>query len=510
MSLTKLLIEVVVVALFAAPVALAETASPAAESSPVVQSEVTGVRPDALEVPTATATRSALPSDVPVTLEEVTVGVESAVVAEQPAEMAMPPAQRDAAADSDESSAPESVSDPEMDDVAVESEPELEPELEGLEPEPESDSVPAAWDSSSAPALAELPDVVEPEVVDAQPSLGAIGYDSEGRRGRVHIVVSRDTLWDISNAYLGTPWVWPSIWKDNDDSIENPHLIHPGDHIWITPSEMRRVTSEEAALLLANRPTQESVPASAEDAAPDPAEQIPETPLAQPVDRGSYRVSSRESAGLITPEQYEASTSIVDRVPERVLMSQEDQVYIGLGEGEIEAGDQLTIFRTNVKVFDPDTGALLGYHVEILGWLEVIETYPETSLAEIGMSNAEIEVSDRVMPREPLLEEIAIQASPEDVEGKISFFPNKRVLMGFNDFVYLNRGALDGLEVGSPLSVYRPGRMATEATRGESVHVPDSVIADMLVVRTEDQSAVALVTRTNTELKLGDRFRGAR
>lgn len=506
MSLTKLLIEVVVVALFAAPVALAETASPAAESSPVVQSEVTAVRPDALEVPTAIATRSALPSDVPATLEEVPVGLEPAVVAEQPAEMAMPPAQRDPAADWDESPASEPVSDAEMDEVAVES----EPELEGLEPEPESDSVPASWDSSSASTLTDLPDVVEPEVVDVQPSLGAIGYDSEGRRGRVHIVVSRDTLWDISNAYLGTPWVWPSIWKDNDESIENPHLIHPGDHIWITPSEMRRVTPEEAALLLVNRPTQESVPAAAEDAAPDPAELIPETPLAQPVDRGSYRVSSRESAGLITPDQYEASTSIVGGVPERVLMSQEDQVYIGLGEGEIEAGDQLTIFRTNVKVFDPDTGALLGYHVEILGWLEVVETYPETSLAEIGMSNAEIEVSDRVMPREPLPAEIAIQVSPEDVEGKISFFPNKRVLMGFNDFVYLNRGSLDGLEVGSPLSVYRPGRMATEATRGESVHVPDSVIADMLVVRTEDQSAVALVTRSITELELGDRFRGAR
>ena len=62
------------------------------------------------------------------------------------------------------------------------------------------------------------------------PPLGAIGYDSEGRQGRIHIVVRGDTLWDISNAYLGTPWVWPSIWNDNGE-IENPHRIYPGDGV---------------------------------------------------------------------------------------------------------------------------------------------------------------------------------------------------------------------------------------------------------------------------------------
>jgi hypothetical protein len=270
---------------------------------------------------------------------------------------------------------------------------------------------------------------------------------------------------------------------------------------------MRRVSPEEAAMLLANRPLKPAPAAMDEEPEPMP-EVVPEL-LAEPVDRGSYRVSAREMTGLITPTQLEASASIVDSVPERVLMSQEDSVYIGLGEADVEPGDQLTIFRTNEKVFDPDTGALLGYHVDILGWVEVVETYPETSLARIGMSTSEIEITDRLMPREPLPAEIPIQASPQEVEGKISFFPNKRVLMGFNDFVYLNRGALDGLEVGSPLVIYRPGRMAKETTRGDVVHVPDAVIAQLLVVRTEDQSAVALVTRSSVELKLGDRFRGA-
>ena len=32
--------------------------------------------------------------------------------------------------------------------------------------------------------------------------------------------------------------------------------------------------------------------------------------------------------------------------------------------------------------------------------------------------------------------------------------------MGMTDYVYLNRGELDGLEVGSPLEVYRTGWQA--------------------------------------------------
>ena len=49
-------------------------------------------------------------------------------------------------------------------------------------------------------------------------------------------------------------------------------------------------------------------------------------------------------------------------------------------------GDQLTAFRKEDRVVDPETGRLLGYHVNFLGWLEVEETYASTSLAMIEES----------------------------------------------------------------------------------------------------------------------------
>ena len=104
--------------------------------------------------------------------------------------------------------------------------------------------------------------------------------------------------------------------------------------------------------------------------------------------------------------------------------------------------------------------------------------------------------------------DIAIGPSPSGVEGRISFFANSRTLMGSQDYVYLNRGSEDGLVVGSPLEVYRDGFDAHESARDEKVRVPERVVAQLLVLRAQPNSAVAVVRHTEEELALGDRFRG--
>jgi len=378
---------------------------------------------------------------------------------------------------------------------------ELETQAMPVEPVPaqaDAAQLPAAIDAAAAAPTADAPAVEEPT---AKPVLGAIGYDEQGRQGRIHVVARGDTLWHISDAYLGTPWVWPPIWKDNDEDIANPHRIYPGDRIWITPWEMRKLSHEEAERMLAAHPAEQ---------APEPEEaSVPLVPTTAPEERLFHRESAEETVGLVTEETLESSASIVGSVPKRVLLGSGDRVYVGLGRDDAAKGDRFTIFRTREKVFDPETGRMLGWHVDFLGWLEVLEPADETSLAEIRLSGAEIEIGDRLMPRETPQLDIAIGPSPSGVEGRISFFPNSRTLMGSQDFVYLNRGSDDGVEVGAPLEVYRAGFEADEVARDEKVRVPERVVGQLLVVRAQPNSSVAVVRHTQEELALGDRFRGA-
>lgn len=48
--------------------------------------------------------------------------------------------------------------------------------------------------------------------------------------GTTHLVVSGDTLWDITGRYLGDPFQWPTVWKKNPQ-IADAHWIYPGDTI---------------------------------------------------------------------------------------------------------------------------------------------------------------------------------------------------------------------------------------------------------------------------------------
>ncbi len=369
---------------------------------------------------------------------------------------------------------------------------------EGAQASPESAPIMAP------DAASDSQDTVAAEPSEAAPetALGPVGYDEQGRPGRIHVVVSGDTLWDISEAYLGTPWIWPSVWRDNPD-VANPHRIFPADRIWITPTEMRRLTPAEADAFLARGAPQEQLPAAVDNGAGNGVDAMPGSMRTHPV-------PGIEHFGFVQSDVFESAGAILGRPGQAKWLAQTRRVYMSQGEGEVQVGDRLAVARAVERVIDPETNREIGVYVDQLGWIEVTRVETESSEGVIRKSFREMQVGDRLLPHESMPTEVTILDIEADVAGQIAFFPANRSLTGHHDdLVFLNRGTDHGVEVGTPLVVFRPGDVAEDSETRRKHQLPDDVVADLLVVSAEPGTAVAIVTHSRTELNRGDRFRGA-
>jgi hypothetical protein len=243
---------------------------------------------------------------------------------------------------------------------------------------------------------------------------------------------------------------------------------------------------------------------------------LDELPVAVPLESApttdtgiTVRVAEREAMGFVSRDEVEAATSILDSPSPRTYLVDGDMIYLGVGEGRVEVGDEFTIFRDAEPVRDVGGGRLLGYHVDIVGWAVVRKVEGESAIAEIRMSYAEAERGDRVMPRHAAPMVVPVKSTPEGVDGRIVFMPDARTTMGSGDYVYLNRGALHGFEVGSEVQVFVPGRLRKERVSGEKVMTPDRVDANMVLVEVKPDTSVAYVVHARRELEIGDRVRAA-
>jgi hypothetical protein len=143
----------------------------------------------------------------------------------------------------------------------------------------------------------------------------------------------------------------------------------------------------------------------------------------------------------------------------------------------------------------------------MLGWVEVRALTGDTSIGEIRMSYAEIRRGARIMPLAEIPRHVTVMHTPEAAEGQIVYLPSLKTVVADGGYVYLNRGELDGLEVGSELEVFERGKIHNDVPRDVDVQTPDHRVATLVVVKVEPQTAVAFVLSSGRELEVGDAVR---
>lgn len=328
-----------------------------------------------------------------------------------------------------------------------------------------------------------------------------------------------DTLWGISGMYLLRPYRWPELWGMNLKAIPNPHLIFPGQTLYLDKEGgyARLRTSPPGAsetVRVSPRTRSDSLLGTA---LPTLKPHLIEPFLVEPV--------------VVDASVLERAPRIVATVEERVLMAHGDRAYArGMDSAplRVAAGEQryYRVYRNAVPLKDPVSGDILGYEAQYLGKAELIrgettEDVPDgkggftkdkvPATVDISATKEEIRAGDRLLA-EPARGFVSYtpRAPERTVDARVvSIYGESAVAYAAqNQVVSINMGARDGMEPGHVLSILTKGERIKDATSDskEMIKLPSETNGMAMVFRTFDRVSYVLILDVRNGVRVGDRL----
>ncbi|GLS84827.1 LysM peptidoglycan-binding domain-containing protein [Paraferrimonas haliotis] len=322
-------------------------------------------------------------------------------------------------------------------------------------------------------------------------------------------VVKGDTLWDISAKFLDDPWRWPALWGVNPQ-VSNPHLIYPGDKLTLVfiDGEPRIVKKSF----------------------------IKSSPQG--------RVQSKN--GPIPPVQLSLIQAYLNknRVVESdwllqqpmLLSGESDASYHIKGEvvyvqGEFEKGQQVGIYqpgRQFSKVDEQGDKQDLGQEIIMTSTGIVIETGPINKI-ELLSDFRGSQAGDRVIgiDEESLLPAYFLPRAADSVTGRVLATNDGIREVGALQVVYLDVGKAQGVEPGHVFSSFRDGKkivfdrdgkplqpderssyhkLKAKFSDDNALTMPDTYRGDLMVFKTFEQVALALVVKADKTIRVQDKL----
>jgi hypothetical protein len=249
-----------------------------------------------------------------------------------------------------------------------------------------------------------------------------------------------------------------------------------------------------------------------------------------------------------------------DEIEQRIF-AQGDEVYISMGANRgVKVGDMFSVIRPRGRVETRWTSKRnLGFYVQEVGAIEVINVKAEVSVARIKTSCDNFLLGDLVQAipsrtspvfeQRPALNLFADSSGKSN--GRIFMARDGQEMLGREQIVYIDLGAEDNVKVGDYLTIYRPlgtgnifdnepsetvsareegfqsdeyrggkfsnqaarksgdkanGRVVTtkEARRGRPSNLRN-VVGELVILNVKEKTATAVITRTAREVHTGDR-----
>jgi LysM repeat protein len=365
----------------------------------------------------------------------------------------------------------------------------------------------AAWGLvASAPVLAAEPNFpITPQMRSTAQQVAQAGVPLSELAPNApdsHTVQRGDTLWDISKLFLTSPWRWPELWGMNLDQIRNPHLIYPGQVLTLVKSNGRATLRIGDAGL-----------------GPDGTVKLSPRVRTDLLDNGAIASVPLHLIGPFLNEAVVFNTNELASAP-RIVATQEGRVMVSRGEtayvrGDLKGARDFRLFREPRELRDPVTREVLGYEGRYVGTAvnekagdeNVSPVVPSTF--RVSSTRLEANVGDRLSPvPQQDLTAFVPHAPSKPMEGLIVSLYGDALSAGQNQIVALNRGAVDGVERGHVLALWRRGVLAVDRTDGgrTAMRLPDERHGLLFVFRVFERVSYALILSVNEPVKPGDRF----
>ena len=320
-----------------------------------------------------------------------------------------------------------------------------------------------------------------------------------------HTVVRGDTLWDISGKFLEHPWCWPQVWGMNRDEIANPHWIYPGQIIYFDRKNGR----------LSLTP-----PGSG-----DGSEGLPTTRLSPQVRTEGMGQGAIAAIPASAIEPFLTTPLIIEgnelaNAP-RIAAQEDGHVFLGKGDkvyvrGALNGNTSFQVFRPGAPLRDPDTNRVIAYQSVYLGNVDLqtaarpgvdVHTFTVTSSAQ------EIGVGDLLVATPPApLRNYVPHPPARPVKARVLGIYSGVTFAGQNQVISVNRGALDGLDVGAVLRLYHFGEVIADPGGSKGVlgvgkatlKLPDEQVGSLFIFRVFKNVSYGLIMQTTQPVQVGD------